>query len=114
MTESLWQLLALSASLLVIVAGAIAVWQRWQAAMPEEKRQMIMDAIRQLVDDAETEFPDAGNGPRKFGWVMTRIRQAFPGLHYGDLEKMIETVVAGVQERKEARKFLRENTFGRN
>ena len=67
---------------------------------------MIMDAIRQLVDDAESEFPESGSGPRKFGWVMARLRKQFPGLHYADIEKMVEVVVAGAHERKEARKFL--------
>ncbi len=110
MTDSLWQLLAIAASLLVIVAGAVAVWRQWQAAMPEEKRQMILDASRQLVDDAESEFPESGSGPRKFGFVMARLRKQFPGLRYADLEKMIETVVAGAhapkRQPKEARKFL--------
>lgn len=109
MLDTIIEIALVVATIIVVaaagIAAGIATWQQWRAAAADKRRELVLDAIRRLVEAAEQKMPGAGMGLRRYQWVMTRLRSTFGedfggAMDYDEASEHIEATVLALKERR--------------
>lgn len=104
--------LTVAGAIIAICAGAVLAWLEWKKRTPAERAELITDEVRRLVDAAEQIYKEPGSGQTKYGWVMNRLSQRFPGIGWEQLGEYVEQAVHHLNAIKAARHGA--NTNGKN
>ena len=89
--------------IIVVAAALVLAWQQWQKATPEQRADLVAEAVRRLVDAAEQMYPQPKQGQTKFGWVMNRLAKRFPDVEWETLSEYVEQAVLRLNASKRAR-----------
>lgn len=96
-----WVIVGLSVALaLVATAGIATLWQQWQEATIRQRRALVREAARWIVESAELLHPIPGSGPVKLQWVLDRLARRFPEFDESMLERQVESAVWALNDSK--------------
>lgn len=96
-------------AIIVVAAGAVAGWRRWQTADEAERQEMVAKAVKELVEDAEKTYVRPKAGTTKFGWVMSKLSERFPDTDWDELAGAVEAAVTAMHKEKVARSVRHRN-----
>lgn len=87
---------------IVIAAGVMLAWIKWQQSTPEERERLVAEAVLRLVESAEQLYQTPGAGQTRYAWVMNRLTKLFPDRDWDTLAEYVEAAVHRLNERKAA------------
>lgn len=94
-------IVALAVALALIITAAVQVgWQYWQDAGIRQRRALVREAARWVVDAAELLHPTPGAGKTKLRWVLERLQARFPEFDETVLERQVERAVRMMNDRQ--------------
>lgn len=94
-------IIALAAAVVLVATAAIYVgWQYWQDASIRQRRALVREAARWVVDAAELLHPTPGSGKTKLRWVLERLQKRFPEFDEAVLERQVERAVRMMNDRE--------------
>lgn len=94
---------AVGGLIVVLFAAGALLWVRWQKASDAERGRLIEDAVRRLVEAAEQQFSEPGQGKVKFSWVMGKLQKRFPAVDWELLAEYVEQAVLHLNASRQAR-----------
>ena len=105
-SEELMSELAIDVMMLIALVAALAAvgwayWRNWQARSPEDRRRMIEQAAKRLVENAEQAYQEPGSGSMKFAVVMRRLRDAYPDIGPDEIAAYIGQAVYRMKQRSQ-------------
>ncbi|TXH52983.1 MAG: hypothetical protein E6Q97_14250 [Desulfurellales bacterium] len=106
-------LLALVVALTVVSVVAVQmIWQWWSEATLRQRRALVKEAARWVVDAAELLHAQPGSGATKLAWVLERLAKRFPEFDEQILARHVEKAVHDLNANKAAEAMARLNGKG--
>ena len=94
-------LLGLVVALTVVSVVAVQmIWQWWSEATLRQRRALVKEAARWVVDAAELLHAQPGSGATKLAWVLERLSKRFPEFDEQILARHVEKAVHDLNANK--------------